>query len=417
MTTPEQKKVEEPKGCRQTIGSIIVGVLLFVALIIGSLTGVDVVGILGLNTPTASGPTIFPTATPLTGTPEIPTASPGLVVPIAVGQGFGAEKGFWQVYFTAPTGSRNPATYIDGIDTFLVRAIDNAGRSLDIAAFEWNLVSLTDAVLRAHQRGVQVRMVVDSEHAIEDRASTIKTLIDAGISVVGDERGAFMHNKFMIIDSQVVWMGSWNYTVNDTYRNNNNALALRSRKLVENYQAEFDEMFTGRQFGPTSPRNTPNNVFTQNGTPIQTLYGSEDATTRSIITVLNGAQRSIRFMAFQFTLTDVGAIVESKASQGVVVEGIFETTGSNTRFSEFTSLACLGAAVRTDGNPFVLHHKVFIVDDTTVITGSFNFSDNARDQNDENLLIISDPDLAAQYTGEFQRLWAQARPPSALNCP
>ena len=122
-------------------------------------------------------------------------------------------------------------------------------------------------------------------------------------------------------------------------------------------------------------------------------------------------------MAFQFTLTDVGAIVESKASQGVVVEGIFETTGSNTRFSEFTSLACLGAAVRTDGNPFVLHHKVFIVDDTTVITGSFNFSDNARDQNDENLLIISDPDLAAQYTGEFQRLWAQARPPGALNCP
>jgi len=57
------------------------------------------------------------------------------------------------------------------------------------------------------------------------------------------------------------------------------------------------------------------------------------------------------------------------------------------------------------------------VDDTTVITGSFNFSDNARDQNDENLLIISDPDLAAQYTGEFQRLWAQARPPGALNCP
>ena len=151
MTTPEQKKVEEPKGCRQTIGSIIVGVLLFVALIIGSLTGVDVVGILGLNTPTASGPTIFPTATPLTGTPEIPTAAPGLVVPIAVGQGFGAEKGLWQVYFTAPTGSRNPATYIDGIDTFLVRAIDNAGRSLDIAAFEWNLVSLTDAVLRARR--------------------------------------------------------------------------------------------------------------------------------------------------------------------------------------------------------------------------------------------------------------------------
>jgi phosphatidylserine/phosphatidylglycerophosphate/cardiolipin synthase-like enzyme len=417
MTTLEQNKIEAPKGCRQTIGSIVVGVLLFVALLIGSITGVDVVGILGLSTPTASGPVIFPSATPLTGTPEIPTAAPGLVVPIAVGQGFGAEKGFWQVYFTAPTGSRNPATYVDGIDTFLVRAIDNTSRTLDIAAFEWNLTTLTDAVLRAHQRGVQVRMVVDSEHAIEDSASTIRILMDAGIPVVGDGRRAFMHNKFMIVDSQVVWTGSWNFTVNDTYRNNNNALALRSRKLVENYQAEFDEMFTGQQFGPTSPRNTPNGVFTQNGIPVQTLFGSEETTTRSIITVLNSAQRSIRFMAFQFTLTDVGAIVEAKASQGVQIEGIFETTGSGTRFSEFTPLACLGAAVRTDGNPFVLHHKVFIVDDTTVITGSYNFSDNARDQNDENFLIISDPDLAAQYTVEFQRMWAQARQPGTLTCP
>jgi phosphatidylserine/phosphatidylglycerophosphate/cardiolipin synthase-like enzyme len=416
MTTPDKQPVEQPKGCRQTLGSIVVGVLLFIALIIGSLTGVDVVGILGLNTPTPAGPAIFPTATPFTGTPIAPTGAPGLVVPIAVGQGFGAEKGFWQVYFTAPTGSRNPATYVDGIDTFLARAIDNATRSLDIAAFEWNLPSLTEAVLRAHQRGVVVRMAVDNEHAIDDRDSTIRPLIDAGIPVVGDARRAFMHNKFMIIDSQVVWTGSWNFTINDTYRNNNNALALRSRKLVENYQAEFDEMFSGQQFGPTSPRNTVNPIFAQNGIPIQTVYGSEDATTRAIISVLNSAQRSIRFMAFQFTLTDVGAIVESKAREGLLVEGLFETTGSQTRFSEFTPLACLGAAVRTDGNPFVLHHKVFIVDDTTVITGSFNFSDNARDQNDENLLFISDPDLAAQYTAEFQRLWAQGRPPGALEC-
>ena len=344
------------------------------------------------------------------------TGAPGSVSVINVGQGFGASKGFWQVYFTAPSGHANPATYVDGIDIQLAAAINSVGRTLDIAAFEWNLQSLTDAVLAAHARGVQVRMVVDDEHTIRDSQSTINQLINAGIPVVGDNRSALMHNKFMILDGVTVWTGSWNYSINDTYRNNNNAVALRSQKIVQNYQTEFNEMFVDKRFGSTSPENTPNISFAQNGIPIQVYYASEDPVLPALIATLGRATKSIRFMNFSFTDFDVAKVIIERAQAGVTAQGIFETTGSQTEASELRTLFCAGVPARQDGGKYILHHKVFIIDDTTVVTGSFNISSNATRSNDENLIIISDPDLAAQYIAEFNRRWQEAKVPTAFTC-
>ena len=358
------------------------------------------------------------TPVPPTATVVSVTAAPtGNVEPISIGQGFGARKGFWQVYFTAPSGSRDASTYIGGIDEQLVAAINGVQRTLDIAAYEFNLPTLTRAVLDARARGVRVRIVTDNDAGIGDDDTTLTQLRQAGIPIVDDQRSALMHNKFMILDGITVWTGSWNYTINDTYRNNNNALVLRSRQAVQSYQAEFDEMFVEGRFGPTSPSNTPNGSFVQDGVPIQLYFAAEDDVITAIDLALTGADRSIRFMTFVMTVDDMARILLERAAAGVSVQGIFETTGSETQFSELTPLFCAGLDVRQDGNPFVLHHKVFIVDERMVITGSFNFSANATNNNDENLVIISDPDLAAQYIAEFDRRWAEATVPTRLSCP
>jgi phosphatidylserine/phosphatidylglycerophosphate/cardiolipin synthase-like enzyme len=334
-------------------------------------------------------------------------------------QGFGAQKGFWQVFFTAPTGSRDAKTYVNGIENQLASAIQKLqpGNTLDIAAFEFNLPVLTAAVLDAHQRGVIVRMVVDTQNALEDDDSTLPQLVKAGIPVVDDKRSAFMHNKFMILNGATVWTGSWNYTINDTYRNNNNAIALRSRRLVERYQAEFNQMFNQKLFGPKKAP-SQSNTFTQDGVPIQVYFAPEDKVLPAIIQTITGAKKSIRFMTFSFTDYDVAKAIldRSAANKSIRVQGIFETTGSETAASELRTLMCAGLDARQDGNPFVLHHKVFIVDDSIVITGSFNISTNATESNDENLVIIPDPDLAAQYRAEFDRRWAEARKPSNITC-
>ena len=64
----------------------------------------------------------------------------------------------------------------------------------------------------------------------------------------------------------------------------------------------------------------------------------------------------------------------------------------------------------------MLHHKVIILDDSTVILGSFNFSSNATDSNDENLVIIHDAGIAGQYVTEYNRRMAEAHVPDGVTC-
>jgi hypothetical protein len=209
--------------------------------------------------------------------------------------------------------------------------------------------------------------------------------------------------------------GSWNYTINDTYRNNNSAIVLRSARAVDYYQAEFDEMFTGRFFGPRSSA-TNSGSFTLQNVPISVYFAPENNVDEIVTRTVATAQSSVRFMAFSFTLDNIAVTLQDRFGEGVIVQGIFESTGSEGDASELTPLSCAGMDVRQDGNPFFLHHKVFIIDDYTVMVGSFNFSASATDSNDENLIIIQDATIAALYTQEFERRWAESVLPSNLVC-
>lgn len=74
--------------------------------------------------------------------------------------------------------------------------------------------------------------------------------------------------------------------------------------------------------------------------------------------------------------------------------------------------------MRQDGNPGTFHHKVIILDDEVVITGSLNFSENADDSNDENVIVIINKEIAKLYLDEFDRRWAEAETPNKadMNC-
>jgi phosphatidylserine/phosphatidylglycerophosphate/cardiolipin synthase-like enzyme len=131
-----------------------------------------------------------------------------------------------------------------------------------------------------------------------------------------------------------------------------------------------------------------------------------------IIERLNSAQSSIQFMAFSFTSDEIAQAMLDRQQAGVNVQGVFENRSANGIGSEFDRLADGGADVWTDGNCYTMHHKVIILDDSTVITGSYNFTQRAEDTNDENLLIIDNPTIAAQYVAEFERVSTQARNPT-----
>lgn len=234
----------------------------------------------------------------------------------------------------------------------------------------------------------------------------------AGIEVMDDGRTALMHNKFIIFDGKTVWTGSTNITSNGVFRNNNNVIVIDSTQLADIYQREFDEMWAG-QFGPRSPSTVDQQSLTIGRTPVQVLFASEDKVISQILPLVENAQSSITFMAFSFTHTALGDAMLARAKDGVTVSGIFETRGSETEFSELPIMFCSGLPVRQDGNPGTFHHKVIIIDESILITGSLNFSDNADSSNDENVLIINSRSIAKKYVDEFNRRWREATDPDA----
>ena len=183
-----------------------------------------------------------------------------------------------------------------------------------------------------------------------------------------------------------------NFTINGAYRSDNNLIRVRSAKLAHNYLVEFEEMFLDHQFGSASPANTPHPILTVDGTRLEVFFSPDDGTIERLIELVQDAQDEILFMAFSFTDDDLAQAILDRAAGGVVVAGIFDKSQalSNTG-GEFTHLLENGIAVRLDGNRYGMHHKVIIIDERIVVTGSYNFS-NTR--NDENTLIIHDPEIA-----------------------
>lgn len=413
-----------------TLGGLITTVLLVIAAaVISQLTG-------GAGTPTAT-----PTTRPVVSTATPTAAGATAASPGQPGTAIAAAANWFSYVFSAPTGSSDFNTYVNGPDTVVAAAIRGARQSVDVAAFELNSPAIASALLDRHAQGVRVRIVTDDEHGldvemyeqwraadedgredIEDRMETppddtrLDELYEAGIPIVDDDRRDLMHNKFIILDSETVWTGSMNLTINDSYRNNNSFFSIRSQRMVQNYQAEFNEMFVDQRFGPRSPRNTPFPQFSVDGTQVAVYFAPEDAVVPAIVAEIQAAQRSIRFLAFSFTSDPIGSAMIARGSAGISVQGVFERTGSQTAHSEMQPLFCAGYDVRQDGNRYILHHKVIIIDDATVMVGSFNFSASATDANDENLVIIHNADIVARYVQEFNARYAEATRPT-ITCP
>ncbi len=315
----------------------------------------------------------------------------------------------WQLYFNEPDASAASDSYQGGIETALVAAIAEARDTLDVAAFELNSEPIYRAILEAHQRGVAVRIVADDDHGLHDDKNTaLRDLQSAGVPVIDDGRSGLMHNKFIILDGKTVWTGSWNYTVNGSYRNNNNAFVMNHRRAAGAYQREFDEMFERGEFGARSKDDGIAN-FRQGEAEVSVIFAAEGDEIAALKAEIERATRLIHIMTFVFSLEELAeAILLQATHPEFVARGVFEKRNSTASWSQLPALHCAGAAMRQDGNRYVLHHKVIIIDEDTVITGSFNFSQSAAQRNDENIVIIRDAAIAGLYLDEWKRIWDSA---------
>lgn len=123
----------------------------------------------------------------------------------------------------------------------IVRALKEAEMSADICVFTITDNSISEQIIAAHRRGVQVRIITDNEKSY-DFGSDIAEFARAGIDVRIDETDKHMHHKFAIFDQKAVLTGSYNWTRSAASANEENIVYLGDPFVVNAFREEFEKL-------------------------------------------------------------------------------------------------------------------------------------------------------------------------------
>ena len=129
-----------------------------------------------------------------------------------------------------------------GADDTVIGFIDRCEKTLDVAVYSITHDDIAAALIRAHQRGVRVRVLMDKTQA-GNRYADDEKMLDAGIEVRRDTQAGMMHNKMVIGDSKAVGTGSFNWTANASKRYAENFVILRLLYVVAIFEGEFERLW------------------------------------------------------------------------------------------------------------------------------------------------------------------------------
>lgn len=389
----------------------------YVLLVMGSALILQACGS-NINTqtlaPVSNTESVNVTQPPATEVPATENPSGEFFSSVPVRSGFGYRAPWIEVYFTDPV---NPlaARQVGGIDAFISAAIVAAKESVDIALRNLNLDSMANALIVANRRGIVIRVVAETD-SMTDK-SDFQLLKDAGIAVVEDQQPGLMNNRFVVIDHKEVWTGSLSYDLDGVFREYNTLIRINSPEVAADYTKEFNEMFENSQFGPLVVPETPNPSVDIQGTQVEVLFSPDDIVSARLSQLIAESQQSISFLAYSFASSELGTAIRAKAADGVTVGGVVEfdlidpnqPSPNPNLVEEFNYFQQAGIKILPERHPEVLNHKIMIIDGKIVVVGSYDFTNRAEIENDENVLIIHNEMIARKFMEEFQRVATRAQ--------
>lgn len=276
----------------------------------------------------------------------------------------------------------------------------------------------------------------------------------AGVPLIDDTAdgsagSGLMHHKFAVIDRRVVITGSTNFTPScvhgdpddpRTRGNVNHLLRFDSAELAGLFVEEFERMWGD---GPGGANDSRFGIAKDSGPARTVQVGNTNVTVlfaphrrrdphhglALLRQQLEQAQRRVEMALFVFSDQALADAMAGLHGQGVQLRVLADPGFANRSFSELMDLVGVAlpdhhCKLEANNKPWEqplegvgtpqlapgdkLHHKLAVIDDRTVITGSFNWSPSAAHQNDETLLVIESPLLAQHVNREIDRLWKGA---------
>ncbi len=139
---------------------------------------------------------------------------------------------------------------------------------------------------------------------------------------------------------------------------------------------------------------------------IEVAFSPKGGGAAMIIKAIGQAQKTIKVQAYSFTNADIAKSLLEASKRGVQVRVVLDKSQETEKYTSATFLANSGVPVRIDDDFAIAHNKIMILDEETVITGSFNFTKAAEERNAENVLVIrGNKELAKFYLQNWQWRW------------
>jgi phosphatidylserine/phosphatidylglycerophosphate/cardiolipin synthase-like enzyme len=361
---------------------------------------------------------------------------------------------------TALDDTAGAAAQADGVAAQFVQFVAQAAARLDIAIYDWRLdpaqaTPVVDALNALAARGVAVRVAYfDQPPAKAAKAGRdggdptpgmraadlarlhkdIERKAIAGVDVQDlpanvrkqpiEGGGHLMHSKYMVRDGNAVWMGSANFTTAAWSVQDNNIVQVRSPALAACYSTDFDELWQNGRIAGTGKNDTGSD--TVDGSRIDCAFSPGDGSTieKEIAGAIMGAQATVHIASMVISSGAIlGALVDALGRK-VALTGVYDGPQMQVVLADWAKggaagksagkaqqwkvvaaqLVAKASAPYTPAGPHnFMHNKLAVVDRRQVVTGSFNFSQNAT-HNAENVLDIHDPVVAGQYADYVEAL-------------
>ena len=125
-----------------------------------------------------------------------------------------------------------------------------------------------------------------------------------------------------------------------------------------------------------------------------------------VVNMFRTCKKTLDIAIFTFTRDSIAQAILDAHQRGLKVRCIGDDGNSKVKGSDVRLLASVGIPCKTDNNiRFHMHNKMAIIDNSVVITGSFNWTNQAINKNQDNILFIEDKNIANQYTEYFNKVW------------
>ena len=339
----------------------------------------------------------------------------------------------------------------------LVDLLDDAQETVDFAIYGARFQSdVLEAILRAQERGVRVRGVVDRDASgdnyyrstgewvrrignirddyareapcrndFEGRASCARPEGFEGplqclAYEIGEERmlvtahasrekflsqNYIMHNKFFVADNRHVWTGSTNISNSGTGGYNANAVVIvRSEFVGQAYTEEFERLWNRGEACDKEADGVEE--FQLSDARVTAWFSPQDQPMRyGVGSLIFRARESINAAVFFLTDKYLAANLIRAHRRGVKVRVILDATAAKNGYSKHEILREAGIPVKIENWGGKMHMKAASIDGKTLVLGSMNWTSAGQRSNDENTLLVQSRRLGRQFDEYFEDIW------------